>query len=76
MFRAAGGVGHVPTPEAFPVVMFYVVAAAFALCAWLLRRLTRSPLTLRAISGNPTRAALVGIRVRRYQWAAFVISAR
>jgi branched-chain amino acid transport system permease protein len=68
--------GHVPTPEAFPIVMFYVVAAAFALCAWLLRRLTRSPfgLALRAIRGNPTRAALVGIRVRRYQWSAFVIS--
>ena len=68
--------GHVPTPEAFFIVMFYVVAAAFALSAWLLCRLTRSPfgLALRAISGNPTRAALVGIRVRRYQWSAFVIS--
>lgn len=74
--RGCPSSAHVPTPEAFPVVMFYVVAAAFALCAWLLRRLTRSPfgLTLRAISGNPTRAALVGIRVRRYQWSAFVIS--
>lgn len=68
--------GHVPGPEAFHVVMFYVVAAAFALCAWLLRRLTRSPfgLALRAISSNPTRAALVGIRVKGYRWAAFVIS--
>jgi branched-chain amino acid transport system permease protein len=68
--------GHLPSPDAFPVVMFYVVAAAFAACAWLLRRLTRSPfgLALRAIGENPTRAALVGVRVRRYQWAAFVIS--
>jgi branched-chain amino acid transport system permease protein len=68
--------GQLPSPEAFPVVMFYVVAAAFAACAWLLRRLTRSPfgLTLRAIGENPTRAALVGIRVPRYRWAAFVIS--
>jgi branched-chain amino acid transport system permease protein len=68
--------GQVPSPEAFPVVMFYLVAVAFALCAWLLRRLTRSPfgLTLRAIGGNPTRAELIGIRVRRYQWSAFVIS--
>jgi branched-chain amino acid transport system permease protein len=68
--------GHVPAPDAFPVVIFYVVAAAFALCAWLLRRLTRSPfgLALRAIRENPTRAGLVGIRVRRYRWAAFVVS--
>lgn len=68
--------GHLPTPEAFPIVMFYLVTAAFAACAWLLHRLTRSPfgLALRAISGNPTRAELVGIRVRRYRWAAFVIS--
>jgi branched-chain amino acid transport system permease protein len=68
--------GHLPSPEAFPVVMFYVVAGAFAACAALLRRLTRSPfgLALRAIGENPTRAALVGIRVRRCQWVAFVIS--
>ena len=68
--------GRVPSPEAFPVVMFYVAAAAFALSAWVLRRLTRSPfgMALRAIRDNPTRAALIGIRVRRYQWHAFVIS--
>jgi branched-chain amino acid transport system permease protein len=68
--------GHLPSAEAFPVVMFYVVAAAFALSAWLLRRLARSPfgLALRAIRANPTRAVLLGIRVRRSQWAAFVIS--
>jgi branched-chain amino acid transport system permease protein len=68
--------GHLPTPDAFPVVMFYMVVAAFTLSAWVLHRLTRSPfgLALRAIRANPTRAVLVGIRVRRHQWAAFVIS--
>jgi branched-chain amino acid transport system permease protein len=68
--------GHVPSPEAFPIVMFYVAAAALALSASLLRRVTRSPfgLALRAIRENPTRAALVGVRVMRYRWYAFVIS--
>lgn len=68
--------GHVPSPEAFPTVMFYVAAASLALSASLLRRVTRSPfgLTLRAIRENPTRAAFVGIPVMRYRWGAFVIS--
>ena len=68
--------GRVPSPESFPLVVFYGVATAFALSAWLLRRLTRSPfgMALRAIRDNPTRATLVGIPVRRYQWSAFAIS--
>ena len=55
--------GHVPSPGAFPTVMFYVVAAAFALSAWILRRVIRSPfgLALGAIRENPTRAALTGL---------------
>jgi branched-chain amino acid transport system permease protein len=68
--------GRIPTPDAFPAVMFYAVVAGFVLAAWLLRRIIRSPfgLALRAIRENPTRAALVGVPVRRYQWYAFVIS--
>ena len=68
--------GRVPSPDAFPSVMFYVVVVFFALAAWLLHRLVRSPfgLALRAIRENPTRAALVGVRVTRYRWYAFVIS--
>jgi branched-chain amino acid transport system permease protein len=68
--------GHVPAPDAYTVVMFYVVLVAFVATAWLLARIIRSPfgLTLRAIRENPTRAALLGVRVTWYRWYAFVIS--
>jgi branched-chain amino acid transport system permease protein len=68
--------GRVLTPKTFPTVMFYLTAVAFALSAWLLHRLTLSPFgrALRATRQNPTRAAFIGIPVRRYQWYAFMIS--
>ncbi len=73
--RLAAG-GRIPSPDAFPLVMFYTVVAAFAVAAWFLHRLVRSPfgLALRAIRENPTRAALLGVPVMRYRWYAFVIS--
>lgn len=60
----------------FPNVFHLVVAATFVATALLLRRLDRSPfaLALRAIRDNPTRAAALGISVRHYRWAVFVIS--
>jgi branched-chain amino acid transport system permease protein len=63
-------------PEAFNTVFYYVVVSFFLTALVVMRRIIRSPfgMSLRAIRDNPTRAACVGIRVRRYRWAAFVIS--
>jgi branched-chain amino acid transport system permease protein len=60
----------------FPNVFHLVVAAAFVATALGLRRLDRSPfgLALKAIRDNPTRAEALGISVRHYRWAVFVIS--
>lgn len=53
---------------------FTLIVVAFAL--FLLWKITNSPfgLALKAIRENATRGELVGIRVRRYRLAAFVIS--
>jgi branched-chain amino acid transport system permease protein len=64
-------------PEVFNTVFYYVIGAAFlasVVCMW---RVVHSPfgLALRAIRDNAERAAFVGIRVRRYRWGAFVLSA-
>jgi branched-chain amino acid transport system permease protein len=69
--------GTTPPPEAFLVLLYYVVAAAFLITVGLLWRVVNSPfgMALRAIRDNETRAAFIGIPVRRYRWAAFVIAA-
>jgi branched-chain amino acid transport system permease protein len=56
---------------------FHVLALLLvALCLWALRRIVDSPfgLVLRTIRENPERAEFVGINVRRYELAAFVIA--
>lgn len=65
----------IPADKFIPV-LYYVVAAAFLGSALLLWRITRSPfgMALRAIRDNDTRAAFIGIPVRRYRWQAFVLS--
>ncbi|MFZ1061743.1 MAG: branched-chain amino acid ABC transporter permease [Candidatus Rokuibacteriota bacterium] len=63
-------------PERFIPALYYVIVLAFLGSALLLWRISRSPfgMALRAIRDNDTRAALVGIPVRRYRWYAFVLS--
>lgn len=63
-------------PEPFLGAIYGVVAAAFLLTLAVVRRVRRSPfgLALRAIRESDTRAASVGLAVRRYRWAAFVVS--
>ena len=48
-----------------------------AVCLWLLRRIVGSPFgrMLTAIRENPERAEFIGVNVRRYQLAAFVLAA-
>lgn len=63
-------------PGAFVPVFFRVIVAGFLASALALWTLSRSPFggALRAIRDNETRAAFIGIRVRQYRWAAFVVS--
>jgi branched-chain amino acid transport system permease protein len=53
-----------------------VIAAAFFVSSGLIWRIQRSPfgLALRAIREDEVRAAMIGIRVRRCRWIAFVVS--
>ncbi len=56
---------------------FYLLALAIiAICLAVLHRIVRSPFgrVLTAIRDNPERAAFVGINVRAYQLAAFVVA--
>ncbi|MBI2878198.1 MAG: branched-chain amino acid ABC transporter permease [Candidatus Rokubacteria bacterium] len=68
--------GTVFPPEEFIPVLYHVILVAFLLSTWTLWRISRSPfgVALRAIRDNETRAALIGLRLRRYRWCAFLIS--
>jgi branched-chain amino acid transport system permease protein len=64
-------------PDAFTMGLYYITLLAFLLSALLMWRIVRSPFgtALRAIRDNDTRAAFIGIPVRTYRWAVFVIAA-
>jgi branched-chain amino acid transport system permease protein len=64
--------GLIGTPRSYG--LFTLIAVA--LCLAVLKRIVDSPfgLTLQAIRDNPRRAEFVGLSVRRYQLAAFVIA--
>ena len=83
------GFSNVPYPElewmgAFPglgsmrpgELYFYLTLVIVSLCLFLLRRITNSPFgrILTTIRENPERAEFVGIDVRRFELAAFVIA--
>lgn len=63
-------------PGEFIPVFYYVIVLVFCVSVFLLWRINHSPFgkTLRAIRDNHTRAAYIGIPVRRYRWYAFIIS--
>lgn len=64
-------------PEEFTIVLYYISVAALLVSSLLMWRIVRSPfgIALRAIRDNETRAAFIGIPVRTYRWAVFVIAA-
>jgi branched-chain amino acid transport system permease protein len=64
--------GILASPRNYCIFVILVGSA----CLWALHRIVHSPfgLTLQAIRDNPTRAEFVGLSVRRYQLAAFVIA--
>ena len=55
---------------------YYYVVAVFGICVVLMWVIVHSPFgqALQAIRDNETRAAFVGVRVRRSRWIAFLIS--
>ncbi len=55
---------------------YYYVLALFSACVVILWVIAHSPFgkALQAIRDNETRAAFLGLRVRRFRWAAFLIS--
>ena len=55
---------------------YYIVLGGFAIAVLLMRAIVSSPFgkALQATRDNELRAEMIGIRVRRYRWYAFVIS--
>jgi branched-chain amino acid transport system permease protein len=72
-----GLVGIWPAPWLAPKPVYYLLVLAFTVagCALLVRML-HAPfgLALRGSRDSPMRAAAIGIRVPRLQWAAFVVA--
>ena len=64
--------GGYKTSEYFYFLTLLLVAA----CLWLLRRVVGSPFgrMLTTIRENPERAEFIGVNVRRYELAAFVVA--
>lgn len=63
-------------PDVFYTAFYYVILAALFISIFVMWRIVNSPFgkALRAIRDNETRAAFIGIAVRRYRWYAFIIS--
>ena len=55
---------------------YYYVLAVFAICVAIMWVIVHSPFgkALQAIRDNETRAAFLGLRIRRFRWVAFLIS--
>jgi branched-chain amino acid transport system permease protein len=55
---------------------YYYTLAAFVICVVLMWVIVHSPFgkALQAIRDNETRAAFLGLQIRRYRWASFLIS--
>lgn len=72
LFDAIPGLASLSASARFHVLALLIVAA----CLWVLRRIVDSPfgLILQTIRENPERSEFVGVDVRRYALAAFVIA--
>ena len=70
--------GRLPLVGALRVSDHYYLLSVLlvGLCLWLLRRIVRSPFgrLLTTIRENPERAEFIGVNVRRYELAAFVLA--
>lgn len=72
------GIQGIPMPEALhdPLRYYYFTLAVVFVSFWLIRRIVDSPFgaVLQSIRENPERAGFIGVKVRRYQLAAMVLS--
>lgn len=62
--------------QRFLTAYYYYVLVIFAICVVVMWVIVHSPFgkALQAIRDNETRAAFLGIRIRRFRWLAFLIS--
>jgi branched-chain amino acid transport system permease protein len=62
--------------QRFLTTYYYYVLVTFAICVVMMWVIVHSPFgkALQAIRDNETRAAFLGIRIRRFRWLAFLIS--
>jgi branched-chain amino acid transport system permease protein len=62
--------------QRFINVYYYYVLAVFAICVVVMWVIVHSPFgkALQAIRDNEIRARFLGLRIRRFRWAAFLIS--
>ena len=70
--NALPGLGSLKTSDQFYILTIALIAASLA----VLHRIVRSPFgrVLTTIRDNPERAAFIGVNVRAYQLAAFVVA--
>jgi len=72
------GIVSIPTPEFFFSIAnsYYFCLALVGCCIFALWRIVNSPFgrTLQAIRENPDRVEFIGVNLKRYQLAAFVLS--
>jgi branched-chain amino acid transport system permease protein len=72
------GIQGIPMPEALhgPLRYYYFTLAVVFVSFWLIRRIVDSPFgaVLQSIRENPERTGFIGVKVRRYQLAAMVLS--
>jgi branched-chain amino acid transport system permease protein len=76
--RGDNGIVDIPVPDILKPIhnYYYFSFIIIAFCIWLLWIIIKSPFgkTLQAIRENPQRAESIGINVRLYQLATFVMS--
>jgi branched-chain amino acid transport system permease protein len=62
--------------QRFLMAYYYYVLVVFAICVMVMWVIVHSPFgkALQAIRDNETRAAFLGIKIRRFRWLAFLIS--
>lgn len=63
-------------PEFLSGAYYYLLICIFAICTIVMLCIVNSPFgkALQSIRDNEVRAEMIGIRVRRYRWYAFIIS--
>ena len=76
--RGDNGITEIPLPRVLQSTQwfYYFALVVLILCLWGMKRIVDSPFgkTLQALRDNPLRTEFMGINVRLYSLAAFVIS--